>query len=131
MKKKLLLTVVALFTVYLCTWAQSGTCGENLTWSIQDGTLTISGTGKMRNYTKPGSNAIEAPWYEYNEEILHAEIENGVTSVGEWAFFGCSNMKSVAIPSSVTEIQVNSFSGCSVYVFITIEQPKLIRNIRV
>ena len=45
---------------------ESGTCGENLTWTLDDeGTLTISGTGKMKSF----SDSIHAPWFLYNYSI--------------------------------------------------------------
>ena len=86
----------------------SGECGDNLTWKLtDDGTLTISSTGAMRDY-KRGN----APWYKKRESILKIEIENGVTSIGESAFWGCSGLKSVEIPNSVTWIGQNAFYEC-------------------
>ena len=47
--------------------ASSGTCGANLTWTLDDaGTLTISGTGKMYEYVHMGSYA---PWYSNRSSI--------------------------------------------------------------
>lgn len=122
MKKKLLLTVVALFTAYLCTWAQSGTCGENLTWSIQDGTLTISGTGEMESY----SGEYNVPWYNYRNGINNIVIMNGVTSVGDYAFVGCS-LTSVTIGNSVMTIGEHAFTGCSKLASVSI--PNSVKSI--
>ena len=61
--------------------AASGTCGENLTWTLNDsGTLTISGTGDMYNY----SSSSKAPWYTnyvYLPQVYQVVIGENVTSI--------------------------------------------------
>ena len=80
----------------------SGTCGTNLTWSLNtiDSTLTISGTGNMSDYTY----SSPAPWYSYKYSITSVVINDGVTSIGNSAFIECSGLTSVTIPNSVTSI---------------------------
>ena len=96
----------------------SGTCGENLTWTLgTDGTLTISGIGKMYNYYCYG---IAAPWHNYREEIVKVIVEDGVTSIGQFAIWECDNMTSITIPDSVTEIGYYAFSECESMTSITI-----------
>ena len=81
----------------------SGTCGEHLTWTLDDkGTLTISGTGEMNN----------SSFYE-NDSIEKVIIEDGCTSIGEGAFSGCTSLTSITIPASVTSIGEDAFSGCN------------------
>ena len=88
----------------------SGTCGDALTWKLDSkGTLTISGTGAMTDYTKSGV----APWNKDYEEIRFVVIENGVTTIGEYAFENCTLLESVAIPDSVEKIGKYAFSDCS------------------
>ena len=86
-------------------------CGENLTWSFdkETGTLTISGTGEMYafNYAK------EFPWYGERSEITSVVLEEGVANIGGSAFYGCTNLANVVIPSSVTNIGNSAFSGCT------------------
>ncbi|MBR7155112.1 MAG: leucine-rich repeat protein, partial [Paludibacteraceae bacterium] len=72
------------------TW--SGTCGDNLTWELTDGVLTISGTGAMSNYTSSSS-----PWYSYRSSITSVVIEEGVTNIGNYAFYNCTGLTSVTI----------------------------------
>ena len=94
------------------TWValESYTCGDNLTWTLtEDGVLNIRGTGDMYDY--PGD--VETPWSEYWDIIETVNIENGVTSIGDFAFWGCSAMTEVNIPDSVTRIGVGAFSDCS------------------
>ena len=97
----------------------SGTCGDNLTWTYESATntLTISGTGNMNNY-QPFSYA--SPWDSFRSSIKKVIIENGVTSIGDRAFFKCSGLTSITIPNSVTSIGYTAFSGCSGLTSVTI-----------
>ncbi len=89
---------------------EMNSCGDNLTYSYNGaGTLTISGTGEMWDYT----NGIEVPWHSVLPNITDIVIENGVTSVGGAAFSGCTSITSVCIPDSVTVIGDNAFVGCN------------------
>lgn len=84
--------------------ANSGTCGKNLTWTLDDkGVLTISGTGAMADYNEYAGT----PWSGAKSVI----IKNGVTSIGNCAFYG-SNITSVTIPSSVKTIGEYAFYAC-------------------
>ncbi len=95
----------------------SGFCGDMLTWTLDsEGTLTISGTGAMKNY----SISTDAPWYSRRGSISSVIIENGVTSLGNEAFIGCSSLTSVTIPDSVTSIGYEAFYGCRSLESVTI-----------
>ena len=88
----------------------AGNCGENLTWTLDDaGLLTISGEGKMTDWSKSSS----VPWYGQQENIISILIENGVTTIGVHAFCNCSSVTSVTIPASVTCIGASAFEGCN------------------
>ena len=92
----------------------SGTCGDNLTWVLTEGgTLTISGSGEM-------TDAV--PWADYNQTILSVVMEPGVTSIGWFAFFGCSSLTSVTIPEGVTSIGDFAFSSCSSLTSMTLPE---------
>lgn len=97
----------------------SGTCGaqgENLTWVLtEDGTLTISGKGEMKDY----SYYTRAPWDTYRSMVTAVVLESGVTSIGEEAFYFC-DMSSVTIPDSMVSIGIAAFSGCSSLTNVTI-----------
>ena len=83
-----------------------GSCGENLTWSITgDGTLVITGTGAMDDF----GNDARAPWKDLEDDIKALRVEEGVTGIGECAFYGCGKLESVSLPSSLTEIRYSAF----------------------
>lgn len=85
----------------------SGTCGKNLTWTLDsEGLLTISGEGKMEDYY----SCMEGPWP--TSSVISVEIEYGVTSVGAYAFCDCISLTSITIPESVLEIGYYSFARC-------------------
>ena len=95
----------------------SGKCGDNLTWTLDDeGALTISGTGNMRNWSYPE----DASWYSDRENIKTVIIQNGVTSIGSYAFYNCSNLTSITILDSVTSIGWHAFYNCSNLISINI-----------
>lgn len=101
----------------------SGKCGDNATWTLDnDGVLTISGTGEMYDYSYSSNNIdyVSAPWYSYREFISSIFIENGVTSIGEYAFKDCSKFTNIIIPGSVTSIGGSAFSDCTSLASITI-----------
>ena len=82
---------------------------DNLTWKLDaDGTLTISGTGAMKNYNNTDNLS---PVYK-NSSVKKVVIEDGVTNIGERAFYDCSSLTSITIPDSVTSIGTSAFNGC-------------------
>ena len=115
MKQKILLLVAVILLSITGVFAQSGTTGP-LTWSLNTGTLTISGEGAMPNYEGWG----EAPWFDHRNYIYTLIIEPGVTRIGNYAFFACVNISSVTIPSSVTNIGDVAFYACNSLASITL-----------
>ena len=91
----------------------SGTCGlygDNLTWELDPslGVLTISGEGEMDNY----KHDSYAPWYWYRDIIRTVVINEGATTIGNFAFDDCSALESISIPDSVTSIGDHGFTWC-------------------
>ena len=83
---------------------------DNLTWTLDaDGTLTISGTGAMKDYDIYGNRS---PVYS-NLKVKKIVIEDGVTSIGNSAFSNCRSLTSITIPNSVTSIEDYAFENCS------------------
>ena len=84
---------------------------DNLTWTLTaDGTLTISGTGAMKDYNNDDN---PSPVYN-NSDVKKIVIEDGVTSIGNSAFDSCRNLTSVTIPDSVTSIGKDALDRKSV-----------------
>ena len=99
----------------------SGTCGDDLTWTLdEDGVLTISGTGAMYDYS--WSSSDYAPWYMSRESIKSVVINGGATTIGTSAFYACSGMTSVTIPEGVTSIGSCAFLDCSCLMSVTIPE---------
>ena len=90
------------------TMDTEGTCGENLNWKLEDGTLTISGSGAMTEWEYYN----DVPWYNSRSDITAVIIGNGVSSIGGFAFYECENLTSVTIPNGVTEINESAFAFC-------------------
>ena len=125
MKKRLLSILLAAMMVLTMlplglvetAWAadvvDSGSCGWDMRWRLSDdGTLTISGTGEMNDYDDETENY--APWHDIStsSRIKSVIIEDGVTSIGRYAFSYCGALTSVTIPSSVTSIGNRAFRSC-------------------
>lgn len=104
-----------LFPINAKAMDTSGDCGETVKWTFADGTVTISGTGQMTDYL------ADSPWYQ-SEDVEKVIINKGVTSVGENAFEGCSNLESVTLPSTITNIGGGAFEECRKLETITIDK---------
>ena len=125
MRKKQFTLFLALVLSVGTMFAESGTCGKNLTWDFTDGVLTISGTGDMDDWlsTDPSPWDLEGLTYEITEVV----INNGVTTIGDYAFEHCTGLTSVSIPNSVTSIGQWAFSSC--HSLTSIEIPNSVTSI--
>ncbi len=91
--------VMVLSCIGTKAFAEEGKCGENVTWSVADGVLTIEGSGAMYNYGNP-NNA--SPWK--SKSFTKVAIGDEVTTIGNYAFYQSTGLTSVTIPSGVKEI---------------------------
>ena len=101
-------------TVLADETALSGSCGENLYWQLiprEEGgyALLIGGSGKMPHFPKPEST----PWYEYREQIHTVTLEEGVTCIGNRAFYECTLTGELTLPDSLTYIGNYAFYNCT------------------
>ena len=80
-------------------------------WTLKDRTLTISGTGEMKNWT----STSEEDWHDtqYTNLIEKVIIDEGIINIGEEAFRGCTSLISINIPEGVIHIGESAFYGCS------------------
>jgi len=106
--KKLLTVFVAVILLMVCAVsvnaAETGTCGDNLTWTLDGNRLVISGTGPMYDYSAENP----APWS--GKRLLYIEIGEGVTSIGVYAFAEMNSSPKIYIASSVKSIGSKAFS---------------------
>lgn len=118
MKKLLSILLCIAMLMQICSvavWAvesedvlSGGTCGANLTWELsEDYVLTISGSGAMENYDMEESTAPWGTWIERIEKII---IEEGVSTIGSYAFVGCSALEKVEAAESVESIGDHAFA---------------------
>ena len=109
-------------TILTAEFAQSffGQCGDNLYWSYDETTKTVSitGSGKMYDYT-----ADTQPWLLFKEQIVEVTTTNTVTSIGTSAFEGCIRLSKISLGIDLEEIAANAFAGCTrlydIYVYAT------------
>ena len=88
----------------------NGVCGTELNWKLsQDGMLRILGSGAMSDF--PYDDSV--PWDEFRDMIKSVVIENGVTSIGRYAFIRCENLETISLPESITEIGLSAFQSCT------------------
>ena len=82
---------------------------DKVTWTLENGTLTISGTGKMKD-----ASENNLPW-SYPDKIKKVIVENGVTEIGRYDFHNCTNLTEVDLSNVQTleNIKENAFSDCS------------------
>ena len=80
----MVLTILPIPALAAGTEVASGTCGDNLTWTLdEEGTLIISGSGAMENYT----GYQDTPWYSHRDQIIRVWVQEGVTTLGDYAFY--------------------------------------------
>ena len=115
MKTKLFTLLLAVAASVGTMFAESGFCGYDLTWNLTGKVLTISGTGAMFDYYSDTT-----PWYSYRSSITTVIIKDGATSIGVYAFYGCTGLTSVTIPNSVTSIGDCAFYWCTGLTSVTI-----------
>lgn len=124
----LLLTILFCMVGIKAGAEESGSCGDGVTWTLSGGTLTISysgsGTGAMDDYIYDLAN--KQPWRSSMESIRTVVIEEGVTSIGVFALFGCISLTSASISKTVTSIGDYAFSGCSL---TSVKIPNSVTNV--
>lgn len=113
MKNRMLCVFLALIVAFSACMVMagaaetaSGTCGDGLRWTLEDGVLTISGSGPMDDCTGG------APWDAYKDRIKGLVLTGGVTYVGANAFTNYDALESVDLGSAVTEIGAEAFKNC-------------------
>ena len=106
----MILTIAFLSSVLMCAnvfAAASGRCGDSITWTLDDsGNLTLSGSGEMWNY-----GIVTSPFKDYG--IKTVTIGDGITSIGDYAFYSCRGLTELTLPNTLERIVASAFRGCS------------------
>ena len=111
MKRIIIFSFALIFCILLALPSSAapigGKCGEKAFWSYdtRTATLSICGTGTMYDYP------FEAPWEDFKTEI-RAVIVSGISNVGEFAFYGCENLKNIYLGYTVKSIDYYAFKEC-------------------
>lgn len=109
----MLLQLVSPLSVLAAETAKSGK-DKGIKWELDsNGVLTLSGIVAMRAYENN-----PAPWIGLN--FTEVVIEEGITTIGDYAFYECANLTSVTLPYSITSIGKGAFYGCSGLTSITL-----------
>ena len=115
LKVVLAVSVIVMALTFSAVADNGGSCGNGVSWSFDDGILTVSGNGEMYDY----AFFDLPPWRSYMSDIEKVIIENGVTSIGNEAFASCNNLTAVEMADSVVTIGSRAFNGCNRLVSVT------------
>ncbi len=114
-----LLSLMLVFgTLPMTVFAANGTCGTGVYWTVENGKLSITGSGQMTNYS-----STNAPWIELDTDespITTIQVEGTVTKIGNYAFWGMSHVTSVTLGNGVANIGTYAFNYCTALTELTL-----------
>lgn len=88
-------------------------CGNAITWELsEDGKLILTGTGAMFDYAV--SEGEYAPWYENRANFSQIIVQNGITHIGNGAFYNCTSAEYIEIPDTVVTIGERAFQNSAI-----------------
>ncbi|MCD8089835.1 MAG: leucine-rich repeat protein [Clostridiales bacterium] len=86
----------------------TGICGDNAEWTVSGSALVISGTGAVDDFERDS-----AEWLSYKDLFDTVYVAEGITAIGENAFYGCESLKTAVVPRSVESTADTAFTGCT------------------
>lgn len=108
MKKSVFIAIILMILLCICAYAEtviSGTCNDDISYSLdENGVLTVSGQGEIPNYNLTGdwrNQVTTAPWGAFREQVTSVVVDEGITSIGVYAFAGMTSMRSLTLPDSL------------------------------
>lgn len=112
-KKNILIVLLLSWVIPSHAYIVGGSCNLNLSWLVdtEARTLTIEGYGDMPNWDRYQDNY--APWAAYRNYISFVSLPEGLTSIGDYAFYQCQEFSTIELPVSLTKIGVCSFEQCN------------------
>ena len=115
MKRRILALVLMLAMLLPClageaAAATSGSCGKTAQWSFDAAseTLTVSGTGALKDY----NYTMNYPWAAVKDSVRHLVIQEGITEIGEFTFYGMESLQTVTLPESLKQLGSSAFNRC-------------------
>ncbi len=113
----ILLSMLLILTALPMALATPASCGASVTYELDSsGSMKITGTGAMTSFT----SAADVPWKADLASIKQVIVTNGVTSIGAYAFSGCTSLLDVSLPTGLAKIEKSAFEGCTGLRSITI-----------
>ena len=112
MKFHRLLSLVLCAVLLLGALPAKGRAEDAITWSLEGGALSISGSGEM--------HFAKIPWQDRLDEIQSVRMEEGILSLQDGAFAGCTGLRSVTLPKNLRYIGSSAFEGCTSLSWITL-----------
>ena len=120
LRLELLVTFSLFFTTYLCASTPFG--NQGLSWSLENGVLTISktgtGTGEMPDYTFGNPT----PWHNQKDAVVQLVIGEGVASIGNYAFEKYTSLSSITFSETVKRIGAYAFFNCTGLTSLTLPE---------
>ena len=104
--KKTLITLICMLTFFCSFTARANEPPLDIGWNIENGILTVNGNGAMPDYANPE----DTPWFAQRNEINKIIINDGITHIGNLAFYGLTNATEAIVPESVESIGLCAFS---------------------
>ena len=95
-----------------------GKCGDNAFWALEDGKLTVSGSGNMYDFYGDDTS----PWRSLIYSITEVAVSNGITNISGNAFNSCIYLTTVSLPDSVKAIESGAFTGCESLAILDLPQ---------
>ena len=118
-----MLSIFVFYCLFIhCVNGENNICGatkEDCSWNLNNGVLTITGSGEMSNWW---FDSVDIPWYSRRNEITEVVIEEGITKLGLFAFKDCTSLTTVHISSTVTYFDDRCFYNCPLLSFIDVDE---------
>lgn len=142
MKRKLSLIALCVFVSLTALAGASGGAGKGIKWHLDDGVLTITGQGPIKDFGKSrpwiaefvkklvvneGVTRIGKNLCRDCNNLVYVSLPSTLTSIGDNAFDGCKNLSSIQIPFGVTDIGARAFYNC--FSFIEIDLPISVKSV--
>ena len=102
-------------------------CGDNLTWEVSGSTLYIDGNGRMYDfdYTDPNGNTEScAPWIQYSDRIDRVVLDDRITYIGKYAFYGLSVLENVRFYPLLNSLEIGDYAFAYCRNLMTLEVPE-------